>query len=162
MQTKSFHTLAAFAAFLAGTAAPAFAVEELNTAPGLSAAGAPVGLHGSDPVALLNTSKDIIGTAPFTVVHEKVAYYFANQANATTFKADPARYTPQNGGFCTFGVSVAKKFYGDPRYSAAVDGKLYVFLNKEIYETFLKDKAGTIAKASANWPKIMHTAATAL
>ena len=162
MQTKSFIKIATFAALLAGSAIPAFAVEEFNTAPGLSAAGAPVGLHGTDPVALLDTGNDVIGTAPFTVVQDKVAYYFANQKNADAFKANPAKYAPQNGGFCTFGVSVAKKFDGDPRFAAAVNGKLYVFLNEEIYKMFLKDKAGTISKAEGNWPKIIHTAATAL
>ena len=162
MRVSSLIKAASFAALLAGASAPAFAVEEVNTAPGLTAAGAALGLHGSDPVALLDTNKDVIGTAKFTIVHDKVAYYFATQANADTFKANPAKYTPQNGGFCTFGVSVAKKFDGDPRYAAAVDGKLYVFLNEEIYTMFLKDKAGTIAKASGNWPKIIHTAATAL
>jgi hypothetical protein len=59
-------------------------------------------------------------------------------------------------------VSVNKKFDGDPRFSAVVDGRLYVFLNEKIYNMFLKDKAGTIAKAASNWPKIQHTAAAAL
>lgn len=162
MKTKSFIQIATLAALLAGASAPAFAVEENNTAPGLSAAGAPVGLHGADPVALLTTNKEVLGTVKFTVVQDKVAYYFASQKNADTFKANPKKYVVQNGGFCTFGVSVAKKFDGDPRYAAVVDGKVYVFLNEEIYKMFLKDKAGTIAKAAANWPKIMSTAATAL
>ena len=30
------------------------------------------------------------------------------------FKQDPDRYVPQYGGFCAFGVSVGKKFDGDP------------------------------------------------
>jgi YHS domain-containing protein len=162
MNTNSLTKIAALAVLFAATAVPAFAVEELNTAPGLSAAGAPVGLHGTDPVALLSKNKNITGSAVYTVVDGGVAYYFSSQENMNTFKASPAKYTPQNGGFCTFGVSVNKKFDGDPRYSAVVDGKLYVFLNEEIYNMFLKDKAGTIAKAAANWPKIQHTAAVAL
>jgi YHS domain-containing protein len=116
-------------ALFAGTVLPAQAVEERNTAPGLSAVGAPVGLHGTDPVALLTTGKHAGGTAKFTDVSEAVAFYFTSQANLDTFKANPAKFTPQNGGFCTYGVSVGKKFDGDPRYAAVVDGKLYVFLN---------------------------------
>ena len=76
-----------------------------------------------------------------------------------TFEANPARYVVQNGGFCTFGVSVNKKFDGDPNFAAVVDDKLYVFLSEEIYQAFLKDKAGTIAKAAENWKSIQHTAA---
>ncbi|GAB4511372.1 MAG: hypothetical protein Tsb0019_06790 [Roseibium sp.] len=127
--------------------------------PGLTAAGAPLGLHGADPVALLDHGKNVEGVAAQTAVHDGVSYYFASEANRTTFEANPARYVAQNGGFCTFGVSVSKKFDGDPNFAAVVDGKLYVFLNAEIYQAFLKDKAGTISKAAENWKTIRHTAA---
>jgi len=75
------------------------------------------------------------------------------------FTAEPAAYLPQNGGFCTFGVSVGKKFDGDPQFAAIVDNKLYLFLNEEIFREFQKDEAGTIAKADENWKKIRTTAA---
>jgi hypothetical protein len=71
-------------------------------------------------------------------------------------------YIPENGGFCTFGVSVGKKFDGDPRYAAVVNGKLYVFLNEDIFKMFQKDKIGTITKANTQWKKIQHTPANTL
>lgn len=43
-----------------------------------------------------------------------------------------------------------------------MDGKLYVFLSEEIFKAYQKDKAGTIAKAEANWKKIQNTKATEL
>jgi YHS domain-containing protein len=141
---------------------PAMAADEVNVVPGLTAAGAPLGLHGADPVALLDQGKNTEGTAAQTTTHDGVSYYFASEANRMTFEANPARYVVQNGGFCTFGVSVGKKFDGDPSYAAVVDDKLYVFLNEEIYHAFEKDKAGTIAKAAENWKTIQHTAATDL
>lgn len=141
---------------------PAMAADEINVVPGLTAAGAPLGLHGSDPVMLLDQGKNVEGVAAQTAVHDGVAYYFASEANRKSFEANPARYMIQNGGFCTFGVSVNKKFDGDPNFAAVVDEKLYVFLSEDIYQAFLKDKAGTIAKAAKNWTKIEHTAATEL
>jgi len=54
---------------------------------------------------------------------------------------------------------VGKKFDGDPSFASVVDGKLYVFLNEDIYNLYLKDQAGTIHKAEENWKKIQHTAA---
>lgn len=141
---------------------PAMAADEINVVPGLTAAGAPLGLHGSDPVMLLDQGKNVEGVAAQTAVHDGVAYYFASEANRKSFEANPARYMIQNGGFCTFGVSVNKKFDGDPNFAAVVDDKLYVFLSEDIYQAFLKDKAGTIAKAAKNWTKIEHTAATEL
>jgi len=140
-------------------ATPSFAADENNVAAGLTAAGAPLAFHGVDPVAFIELGNRIDGTAEFTAVHDDVAYYFASRANMNAFKRDPGKYTPRYGGFCTFGVSVAKKFDGDPRYADVVDGKLYVFLNEEIFRSYQKDKAGTIAKAETNWNKIRHTAA---
>lgn len=150
------------AATLINFATPAFAVEENNVSNGLTAAGAPLGLHGVDPVAFITLGNRIEGTAKFTAVHDGVAYYFTSQENLDAFKADPGRFTPQNGGYCTFGVSVGKKFDGDPRYAAVVDGKLYVFLNEDILKAFQRDQAGTIAKAATNWRTIRSTAAAEL
>lgn len=153
---------ALIAAQLIAVASPALAVEENNVSNGLTAAGAPLGLHGVDPVAFVTLGNRIDGTAKFTAVHDGVAYYFTSQENLDAFTANPGRFTPQNGGYCTFGVSVGKKFDGDPRYAAVVDGKLYVFLNEDILKAFQKDQAGTISKAATNWRTIRSVAAAEL
>lgn len=140
----------------------AFAADEHNVATGLTAVGKPLALHGFDPVAFVDLGNRIEGSAAFTAEHDGVAYYFASKANKTAFSKSPQKYVPQFGGFCTFGVSVAKKFDGDPRYAAVEDGKLYVFLNEAIFREFQKDRAGTIAKAEDNWKKIRSQAATTL
>ncbi len=132
--------------------------DEYNVSVGITAAGAPLGLHGVDPVAFMNSGSPVEGTASYTATHDGVAYYFASAENKAEFQADPAAYLPQNGGFCTFGVSVGKKFDGDPSYAAIIDQKLYVFLNEEIFNAFNQDRTGTIAKAENNWPTIRSTA----
>lgn len=142
--------------------APAYAVDENNVAPGLTAVGAPLGLHGVDPVASIDVGSPIEGIATFASIYEGVAYYFTSSENLKAFKANPSRYVPQNGGFCTYGVSVGKKFDGDPTFSSVIDGKLYVFLNEEIYKIYLKDQASTIKKAAAQWKKIEHLSSTSL
>ena len=70
---------AVLAAQLLPIATPAFAVEENNVSNGLTAAGAPLGLHGVDPVAFVTLGNRIDGTAKFTAVHDGVAYYFTSQ-----------------------------------------------------------------------------------
>lgn len=154
--------LVAAAVALSFAVAPAMAADENNVAPGLTYGGAPLGLHGADPVALLDNGVNAEGIAEFSAVHDGVAYYFSSEANKTAFEAVPARYIPQYGGFCAYGVSVVKKFDGDPRFAAVVDDKLYVFLNEGVYNAFLKDTAGTIENAEAAWADIEHTAATDL
>ena len=148
--------LATISALAIGSAA--YAADEYNVSTGLTAAGAPLGLHGVDPVAFIATGEATEGSAAHTAVHDGVAYRFTSADTMSKFQADPAAYLPQNGGFCTFGVSVGKKFDGDPDYAAVIDDKLYVFLNKDIFEAFNKDRSGTITKAATNWKDIRSTA----
>lgn len=140
----------------------AFADDEVNVVSGFTAAGAPLALHGIDPVASIEIGNPIEGEAKFTAVHNGAAYYFSSKANLDAFNKNPDKYVPQNGGFCTFGVSVGKKFDGDPQYASIEDGKLYVFLNEDIFKMFLKDKQGTIKKAEKQWNRIEHLAAKTL
>lgn len=153
--------IAALTAALPVFAAPALAADELNIAPGLSYAGAPVGLHGADPVALVNGDV-VTGEGEFSSVLNGAAYYFASAEHKAAFDANPAAYEPQNGGFCTYGVSVGKKFDGDPRHAVVHEGKLYVFLNAKTRELFLEDVSGALTKATQNWAKIEHVAASEL
>jgi len=155
-------TLATAIALATFVATPAMAADEYNVSSGLTAAAAPLALHGVDTVAFISTGNRIKGSAKFAAVHDGVAYYFASQANLDMFKANPASFLPQNGGFCTFGVSVGKKFDGDPRWADVRNGKLYVFLSEDIFKAYQKDPEGAIAKAEANWKTIRHTAATDL
>ena len=79
--------------------APAFAADEINVSNGISAAGAPLAVHGADPVALLNDQKVVDGSATHALTHDGASYYFASVENMEAFKANPAKYTPQHGGF---------------------------------------------------------------
>ncbi|KGM88112.1 hypothetical protein rosmuc_01806 [Roseovarius mucosus DSM 17069] len=157
MKRKLTLTAATLSALLAF--GPAMAADEFNVVSGLTAAGAPLGVHGVDVVSLIEYNKEQAGSAKFTTVHDGVSYYFTSAKHQKSFEANPSKYIPQNGGFCTYGVSVGKKFDGDPSFASVVDGKLYVFLNEDIYNLYLKDQAGTIHKAEENWKKIQHTAA---
>lgn len=164
MKTSATLASIALAGLLAAApvATTAFAADEYNVSNGLTAAGAPLGLHGVDPVAFIKLGNRIEGSAAHTAVHDGVAYYFASAQNMKEFQQSPSAYLPQNGGFCTFGVSVGKKFDGDPQYAAVEGGKLYVFLNEEIFKAYQKDRKGTIAKAESTWRKIEHKAAADL
>lgn len=149
-------------ASLIALATPVLAADEVNAVPGLSIAGAPLALHGYDPVAYFTAGEPRRGSDKLVHVHEGAAYRFSSQANLDAFKADPDGYAPQYGGFCAYGVSVGKKFDGDPYIWKVEDGKLYLNLNEEISAAFLEDLDGNIAKADSNWPEIEHTAASDL
>ena len=136
----------------------AHAADEINAVPGLTAAGAPLAVHGYDPVAYFTKGAPVRGSAKLVHVHEGAAYQFSSEAHLAAFKENPDRYVPRYGGFCAYGVAVGKKFDGDPMLWKIVDGRLYLNLNEEIYQTFLEDVSGNIEKADDNWQDIEHTA----
>lgn len=139
-------------------ALPAAAEDEYNVSAGITTAGVPLGLHGVDAVALTTLKAVAEGDAQYTVVEDGVAYYFASENSANKFKANPAMYAPQYGGFCAYAVALGKKFDGDPQYADIVDGKLYLFVNAEIFEKYKKDSKRILAKAERTWPRIEHKA----
>lgn len=144
-------------ASLAGTSI-AWASPEVNTTQGavlVDGKPAPgVALHGYDPVAYFTVGKPTLGKAEFSTVYNQATYRFSSKKNLEMFKATPAKYAPQFGGYCAFGVSVGAKFDGDPLLWKIVDGKLYVNLDENIAAAFNKDVAGALVKANANWPEV--------
>lgn len=136
--------------------------DHINTSTGMTLAGAPLAIHGYDPVVYFTQGRAQIGKAAYTVKYDGAAYRFASEANKKMFEAQPGRYAPQYGGYCAFGVSVGAKFDGDPTLFRVVDGKLYFNLNPEIQAKWIKDIPGNIAKADHNWTKIRDRAPSEL
>ena len=136
-------------ALSAGSAASA--ADEYNVSTGTTVSGLGVALRGNDAVALATGLAVTPGEAAFTVEHDSIAYYFASEATMQRFAADPGRYLPQYGGFCTLGVAKGRNLDANPRFADIVDGKLYVFLNATVFEAYQKDKAGILAQAAENW-----------
>ncbi|WP_209505404.1 MULTISPECIES: YHS domain-containing (seleno)protein [unclassified Ruegeria] len=137
---------------------PAFAADEINVSNGISAAGAPLAAHGVDLVALVNDGNPVEGFATHSSTYDGASYYFTSAANREAFEANPAAYLPQHGGFCSFGVSVGKKFDGDPDQYLVADGKLFLFLNAETRAAFLKDVGATAKTADDQWANIKSVA----
>ena len=134
----------------------------LNLSTGLVATGFPLALRGFDVTTYTAGAGPRPGRAQFAVVEAGATYYFASESNAAAFKADPALYLPSFGGFCAYGVSVGKKFDGDPLIFRIVDGRLHLNLNGEIHQAFLADLPGAITKADRAWPTISGKAVAEL
>ena len=138
------------------------ASESVNVSKGLTAAGGPLAMHGYDAVSYHQNDAPQRGVAKYSTKHDGAVYRFASKSNLREFVRNPTKFAPQFGGFCAFGVSVGKKFDGDPEVFKLVEGKLYLNLNPDIKETWLKDVPGNIAKAGQQWPEIKATPATEL
>lgn len=119
-------------------------------------------VQGYDLVSYHNSKRPIRGNGHFVSVHKGVTYLFANEENKKTFDRNPEKYLPAYGGYCAFGVSVGKKFVGDPEVWRVVDGKLYLNLDANIQDDWLKDVPGRIGTANENWKKIQNIPADQL
>lgn len=121
-----------------------------------------LGIQGYDLVSYHNAKRPLRGNGHYVSVHDGVTYLFINDANKNTFDNNPDKYLPAYGGYCAFGVSVNKKFVGDPEVWRLVDGKLYLNLDAKIQDEWLKDVPGRIKVAEQNWGKINNIAPSRL
>lgn len=119
-----------------------------------------VAIDGYDPVAYFKTSKAVEGKKELSVNTGGAVYYFSNPQNVALFKADPAKYQPQYGGWCAYAMGAkGEKVEIDPETFKIVDGKLYLFYNKYFNNTLKswnKDEKDLKQHADANWQKITH------
>ena len=115
------------------------------------------GASGYDLVSYHTAKRPARGSGHFTSNHDGVTYLFASSQNKSLFDANPVKYLPAYGGFCAFGVSVGKKFAADPEVWRIVDGKLYLNLDANIQDDWLRDVPGRIAAADRHWQQIGNT-----
>ena len=114
-----------------------------------------VAVSGYDPVAYFAAGKPVEGSKEFTASWQGAEYHFANAANRDRFKAEPARYAPQYGGYCAWAVSQGYTAPADPKVWKIVDGRLYLNYDASVGRKWSADIPGYIAKANANWPKVL-------
>jgi YHS domain-containing protein len=123
---------------------------ELNTAKdGLA-------VKGYDVVAYATEGKPVEGNSAFETSWNGARWRFATAAHRDLFLKDPAKYAPQFGGYCSWAVSQGYTADADPQAWSVVDGKLYLNYSKRVREKWSQDIPGNIAKARANWPKVLE------
>jgi YHS domain-containing protein len=113
-----------------------------------------IALRGYDPVSYFTEGEPVKGQEAYSLVWNDAAWYFATAENRDLFSSEPEKYAPANGGYCTFGIVLRKKFDGDPKVWSVIKSRLYVFLNEDVQQKFLQDSTGNLQKVSANWPVI--------
>lgn len=115
-----------------------------------------VAIQGYDPVAFFTDSKPVKGKAEFVARHGGATYFFASKEHRDAFKAEPAKYEPEFGGYCAYGVSRGKLVEIDVDAFQIVDGKLLLQYSKGVRDDFNKDAKGNLAKANTNWPGLVE------
>ena len=121
-----------------------------------------VAVKGYDVVAYFTLGKPMLGNPTIQAEHQGASYFFSTEAHRDAFKATPAKYVPQYGGFCAMGVALDKKLDGDPLAWKIVDDKLYLNLNADIQKKWLTDVPSHLSTANKTWPKIKDLAPKSL
>ena len=156
MFKRQFMAAMAVAGLMLAVSAPSFAVKQTGGEFNTLYAG--IGIKGYDPVGYFTDNKAIVGDAGITYEYGGVTWRFASEEHRDLFAKSPAKYTPQYGGFCSWGVGGANKLFDvDPENGWTIyEGKLYMNFNADINATFRKDPAGLVKQANKNWPGLNH------
>jgi YHS domain-containing protein len=111
-----------------------------------------IGLKGYDPVAYFTNGAPTKGLEQYNFAWKGVTYRFASAENLDRFKADPAKYLPQYGGYCAYAMSLDRIADIDPSRWAIVNGKLYLNNGFVAEKLWSLNKSGNIVSADRNWP----------
>lgn len=117
-----------------------------------------IAIKGYDPVAYFTQNKAVKGNSGLSVFYLGATYNFSSVANKETFKASPAKYEPEYGGWCAYAMGKnGEKVSVDPETFKFINGKLYLFYNKFLTNTLKdwnKNEATLKKNADVNWPKL--------
>lgn len=113
-----------------------------------------VAIKGYDTVAYFTEGRALKGKKEFEFSWQGARWYFANTSHRDLFAANPERYVPKFGGFCSSGLSRGMKVTADPEAWTIVDGRLYLKFNKAVRDRWRQNTAENIKKAEKNWDNI--------
>jgi len=109
-------------------------------------------IKGYDPVAYFTQSDAVKGAEEHSHMWQGVKWLFATAANRDAFAAEPEKFAPQYGGYCSYAMS--RDYVADitPTAWKVVDGKLYLNNSRAVHLWWQADIPSNISKADANWP----------
>ena len=110
-----------------------------------------LGIRGYDPVAYFTVGAPTKGDFGITSTYDGTTYRFASEENKKMFEADPAKYLPQYGGFCAFGLANGVKVDADPELWTVADGRLFLNLAPPVQARFSEDVSGYVKTADEKW-----------
>jgi YHS domain-containing protein len=109
-----------------------------------------IALRGYDPVSYFSGSPRL-GVDSIEHRHEGVIWRFATTANRDRFRAVPAAYLPQYGGYCALGMAHGGAVPADPLAYTVYQGKLYLNASTLIRITWGYARDWMIGRADPNW-----------
>lgn len=116
--------------------------------------GAGIAIQGYDPVAYFTDGKAVKGSDAFPYQWLGATWHFASAEHRDLFTADPVKYAPQYGGYCTSGIVGANLHGADPKIWRIVDGKLYLNGSQYALKHFADSAPEGIEASDAKWEEL--------
>ncbi|SIS97707.1 YHS domain-containing (seleno)protein [Neptunomonas antarctica] len=133
-----------------------FSFKAMAKSPVYTALFSDIAVSGYDTVAYFTEGKAVKGSDDYSIEYQDTEWRFKNSDNLAIFKADPAKYAPQYGGYCAWAVANNDTAKGDPLQWTLLNGKLYLNYDADIQSKWLKDKEALIRTADQNWPGVIQ------
>lgn len=113
-----------------------------------------IAIMGYDTVAYFTDGKAVKGSEKFSYEWLGTPWHFASQEHKEMFMREPAKYTPQYGGYCAGEVALNESvtINVDPEAFRIIDGKLYLVYDEDNAEAFADHAADLVPKGDAKWP----------
>jgi len=146
--------LGAAAALFGGAAIAAAPINTLE--PGFFGGRGDVAILGYDTVAYFTEGKAVKGHDSYVTEWMGAKWKFASKSNLDRFKAQPARYAPQYGGYCAYGVSQGYLVKVEPDQFKIISDKLYLNFDASVQAKWLQDPAGYIRIADSKFPALLN------
>jgi len=103
-------------------------------------------IRGYSPVSYFDHEKAEKGSSEFAVEHRGITYHFTDAGQVERFNADPDKYEPAHGGWCSLMMSASgHRTEANPESFKIVDGRLLLFWHGKY--------RGKTVDGLANWNK---------
>lgn len=112
-------------------------------------------ISGYDPVAYLTEGKAVKGSKKHKLEWKGANWFFASAENRNKFQQNPDDYAPQYGGYCAWAVAENKLVKVNPKVFEIRDGKVYLFYNDKIRNTWVQDASNFIKRADQNFDALI-------
>jgi YHS domain-containing protein len=112
-------------------------------------------LRGFDPVAVFPEGGGAAreGVTARSTVERGVLYRFASGEHEAWFQAEPARYEPAHGGWCSRAMADGQQVAADPAWFVVQQGRAFRFATAEARAAWLADPA-LVTAADARWKEL--------
>lgn len=108
-------------------------------------------INGYDPVAYFKDNKGVPGATEHSYTWQNADWYFSSKENKKLFSKNPEKYAPAFGGYCSFAISKGFTANTDPDVFEIIEGKLYLFADKEMQSKWKENLQENLKICETNW-----------